>query len=119
MARNKLKWHSSKEEILDRHVIRDGKTALFAATTWARLINPFVPMDTGFLANDSVSIRARGKTGLIHYKAPYAVFNYYGEGKNFSTSKHSLASARWDVAAKRAGKLETLIKDVNAYVRRG
>ena len=116
---HKFKWRKPPGAILEKRVHKGGRTALFMAETWRRLYNPFVPMDTGFLANDGVSVFARGNVGFIHHSAPYAVFVYYGTGKNFNTAKHGLASAQWDEAAKRAGKMEVLKGDVGRYVKRG
>ena len=113
----KVKWKGGARSVINRRIIRDGATALFMAETWRRLYNPFVPMDSGFLANDSVTIRAKGSTGYIHHRAVYAAPIYYNRrGASFSTAKHALASARWDEAAKRAGRYKVLIQDVSRYL---
>jgi hypothetical protein len=114
----KIRWHRPINKIVEQRVLQGGKTALFAATTWHRLITPFTPMDTGYLANDSVTISATKSVGYIRYKTPYARINYFGATRKFQVHKHRLASYRWDLAAKRAGKDRVLIKDVNAYRRR-
>ena len=115
----KLTWNKHPRAIVSDKVYRGDGAALFMAETWRRLYNPFVPMDTGFLANDGTSVSASGNVGLIHHSAHYAVFVYYGTGKDFSASKHPLASDRWDEAAKAAGKLEVLTGDMQRFVRRG
>ena len=118
-VKHRLAWRQKPSAIMERRAQRGGRTALFMAETLRRLVNPFVPMDTGFLANDGVSVYARGSTGYVRYGAPYAVFAYYGAGKRFSPSKHPLASAEWDRAAASAGRLEVLRGDVQRFVRRG
>ena len=115
----KLTWRKSPRAIVNKRVLKGSGTALFMAETWRRLYNPFVPMDTGFLANDGVGVSAAGNVGKIHHSAHYAVFVYYGAGKNFSKSKHALATDRWDEAAKRAGKLEVLKGDMQRFIKRG
>ena len=115
----KLKWKQKPRAIIDSRVLRNGKTALFMAETWRRLYNPFVPMDTGFLANDSVTVSSRGSVGYIHHNARYAAPIYFGRSFNFSTQKHSLASAEWDKAARSAGRVKTLVRDTDAYIRSG
>ena len=116
-----LKWNGSPKAILDRKFLKGGRTALFAAVTWQRLVNPHVPMDTGLLANGAVEAFASpdGRAGLVRYGAPYAAFCYYGEGRSFSPSKHPLASARWDMAARDAGKARALAADVRRFVASG
>ena len=93
---------------------------LFAALTWHKLIDPWTPMKTGTLAHDAVSYHTEDNTtGVIRYSAPYAVPVYYGVGRRFRTEKHPLATAKWDEAAKQAGKGEELAKAVQAFIRRG
>ena len=89
------------------------------ASSWNRLHDGFVPMNTGLLAHDSVDTYVEGGAGIVHHKAPYAAAVYYGEGRNFRKEKHSLASAKWDEAAKAAGKRAELIKDVDAFIKKG
>ena len=61
---------------------------------FARLINPYVPMDTGKLSQD-ISVDANGVT----YHAEYAAKNYYGDEIRHRTDKHPLATAHWDEVA--------------------
>jgi len=116
---SEVKWKGGVKGVVDRRVLKNGKTALFAAETWRRLYDPFVPMDTGLLAHDSVTVTSQGSTGYIHHKAPYAVFVYRGSRMAFSTTKHALASSGWDVAAHRAGRSSVLVRDVKAYIASG
>jgi len=114
----RIQWNQSPATIIENKVLRRGATALFMAETWRRLYNKFVPMDTGFLANDSVVVTAERNRGRIHHRARYAKFNYYGNF-NFSRSKHALATRKWHEAAISANQHEILRRDLQAYVRRG
>ena len=114
-----FKWSRTVDQIVDEKVNKKGKTLLFMASTWQRLYDPFVPMDTGLLAHDSVDVYVEDGAGVIHHKAPYAAITYYGTGRNFSREKHQLATARWDEAAKAAGKDKDLIKSVDEYIKSG
>lgn len=86
---------------------------LFAANEAFRLMTPYVPMDTGMLAQ-TVDIQP----GEVHYKVPYAHKQYNGENFNFSKEKHSKATAHWDEAMM-AARVDDLAKAINAYMRRG
>lgn len=61
-------------------VMKDRGFWTFAATQWHRLYKPYVPFDTGTLAN-SVTITP----GCIEHTAPYAHYQYTGEvyGPNY------------------------------------
>jgi hypothetical protein len=113
-----FKWNKPIGQIITG-VLGDDKTALFAAETWHRLYDKFVPMDSGSLAHDAVDHYVEKGVGIIHHKAPYAYRQYEGESFNFSTEKHPLATARWDEAAKQAGLGATLAKDIQNYIKRG
>lgn len=95
-----LKWNRSLAKIAEDATGGD-KTLLFMANEAVRLMDPFVPMDTGMLA-DNVDTYVEGGAGKAHYRSPYAHFQFNGEGFNFSHEKHPLATARWDEAMKAA-----------------
>jgi hypothetical protein len=76
-------------------------------------------MDTGMLAIGQVDYYTQNGEGIIHHKAPYALRQYEGDNFNFRKTEHPLATARWDVAAKQAGKAKQLAEDTEAYIRRG
>ena len=80
-------------------------------------MNPYVPMDTGTLANDSVRIIANEKSAEVHYNTPYAAKMYYGDKLNFSKEKHPLASSHWDIEAMKSGR-EKLAAAVSEYIKR-
>jgi len=120
-----VKWNKPVQKIIDKKVLKDGKTLKFMAVTWHRLYNKFVPWETGTLADRAVDhkVDMAEQRGIIHHKPPYAKFVYggvtWGRQMVFSREKHPHASAQWDEAAKRAGLADTLAKDVEAYIRRG
>lgn len=84
----------------------------FAHTEWNKLIFPYVPFDTGTLA-ESVNI----SSDCIEYRAPYAS-TVYNQNRNFRTDKHELASSRWDEAAAPT-QSPKLIEALQAYVDSG
>jgi len=113
----RVEWNEPIDAIINRRVLRDGKTALFMAETWRRLYTPFVPRDQGPLYNDSVSVHSEGAKGYIHHNVPYARYIYYGHQLNFSKAKHHLAAAQWDMAAHKAGRSKALVSDTQAYIQ--
>lgn len=92
------------------------KTMLFAANEAYRLMNPFVPMDTGTLA-DTVGITATETVGTVHYKVPYASRQYYAQGRSFRKHKHPMATAYWDHAMKQLHG-DQYIQSIQAYVKK-
>ncbi len=113
-----LKWNRPIKQIVGDALGGD-KTLLFMAQTYARLYNPFVPMDTGMLATGAVQYGVDNGAGFIRHTSPYAHRQYNGDGFNFSQERHPLASAHWDEAAKQAGKGKVLAADIQAYIRSG
>lgn len=112
-------WLRPKDKIINDRVLHDGKTLMFMASTWWKLYDPFIPMDTGMLAHDTVDVYVQGDVGIIHHKAPYAEDAYNAVGREFRKEKHPLATAKWDEAAKTAGKKDVLIKDTQAFIKKG
>ncbi len=80
---------------------------------WWRLISPYTPFQTGNLMED-VTVTAEG----IKYNSPYAHRMYTGDGFNFCTDKHPLASAHWDKVAK-PSQLPCLARTLNNYIKAG
>lgn len=85
----------------------------FAASEWHRLYLPYVPFDTGILANQ-VNITP----WEIEHTAPYAQYQYYSEGHHFNRSIHPKASAKWDKAAAATQKIN-LYRSLQNYVNSG
>ncbi len=84
----------------------------FAHNEWNKLIFPYVPFNTGTLA-ESVDISAEA----ITYKTPYASA-VYTQNRNFRKDLHPLASSKWDKAAEPTEKPK-LIAALQAYVDSG
>ena len=67
---------------------------------YAEVIDPWVPMDTGLLANDLVI----DETGILYEAYDeadgyYAAKNYYDVSIKHRTTHHPLATAYWDKVA--------------------
>ena len=88
----------NKSAIIDK-VKYNEKMGTHAAETWRKLIEPYVPYNTGRLCND-VTI----KPYIIQYNAPYAGKVYNDLKMNFRKDKHPLATARWSEVATPAVK---------------
>lgn len=84
----------------------------YANTRLHAYCSPYVPMDTGYL-DQTVDITSE----YVHYKAPYAHKMWEGDGLNFSTDKHPLATAHWDKAMAVA-KGQKLADDITAYIKK-
>ena len=98
-------------QILEK--VNNKRLGTFIAKTWKDYLDPYTPRDTGFLMQN-FSIRPFE----IHYTEPYAVYNYYGDGKNFQ-KKNPYATSHWDKAAEGAGQKDKLIRTVNAALQSG
>ena len=107
-----FKWNKSESKIINDVGINQ-KFNLFMAQECMRLMNPFVPMDTGVLSQ-TVETKADGKRGIVHYTVPYAHRQYNGTSFNFSKEKHPLATHHWDKAMLTAKKTQ-LIKTLEKY----
>ena len=88
---------------------------LYIATRWWELYTPYVPMRDGYLYGTVDFSKLR----VIEHTQNYSQRMYEGEGFNFSKRKHELATAYWDEAAKRAGKLDVLQRDAQKYIDKG
>jgi len=112
----KIDWHKPTAQIA-KDALGGERSALFAASEARRLMNQYVPMDTGSLA-DNVSVYTENGGGIVHYLSPYAQRVYNGDTMHFSREKHPHATARWDAAMQTAHGAE-LVRAVQAYVKRG
>lgn len=93
-------------------ICRNERIGIFAAETFARLMTPYVPMDTGTLSQSYTT-----EPRKVIYNQPYAHRLYEGKGFNFSKEKHPLATAHWDEAAK-AAKGKQLADEISNYIRK-
>ena len=110
--RTTFKWNKSQSKIVNDLGINQ-KLNLFMAQECMRLMNPFVPMDTGALSQ-TVETKATNERGMVHYMVPYAHRQYNGTSFNFSKEKHPLATHHWDKAMLLAKKAQ-LIKTLDKY----
>lgn len=135
----KFNWNKPEKQILESSTGGD-RTLLFMANEAKRLMEPYVPYLNGPLST-KVSAGVDSGGGYVHYKQPYAGFQYYGvvmigkksnspyagynEGKkttaqklNYNKSKHPLATSQWDKAMK-AAHMGYLTRAVQDYVKKG
>ncbi|MES1923533.1 hypothetical protein MHBO_005120 [Bonamia ostreae] len=91
----------------------NNRVGTFTAETAARLMTPYVPMDSGTLSSNY-----RTTPFKVEYLAPYAHYQYEGSGFNFSREKHRLATAQWDKAMNKA-KGKELAKEIEEFIKRG
>lgn len=134
-----FRWNRNESQILNLATGGNG-TQLFIANEAKKLMDPYVPMRFGFL-HKNVSVGADSGGGYVHYKEPYANFQYYGivmtgvnshspyakhaekketKGRKIkhSTARHPLATSEWDKAMKVA-RMNDLIRATENYIKRG
>ncbi len=109
-----LKWNKPLGKVVEDATGGDA-TALFMANEAQRLMDPYVPMETGMLADNVDTYVERG-AGKVHYRSPYAHYQYNGEGFNFSHEKHPKATAKWDAAMK-SERGKDLVAAVQNFVK--
>ena len=118
MGISDIKWNKPIDQIIRQDIL--GKdTMQFIAIEAEMLMNPFVPMDTGKLANYSLKILAGDTWAEIHYDVPYAASVFYNKrGVVFRKEKHPLATSFWDKRSMEAGGKEKLAGAVGEYIKR-
>lgn len=107
-----IRWAKrlNAKKISNRYI--NDRVRLFAHSELYRLSNKYVPMRTGYLAQN-VEITPQH----VRYKAPYAARMYYGVGFRFRKDRHPLATAMWDKVAMQTQRGK-LTRAVAAYMRR-
>lgn len=95
-----------------KKIASDDRVGMFVASESARLMGPYVPMDTGMLYQQVVL-----EPFEVTYTQPYAEAIYNGEGYDFSKEKHPLATAKWDQAMISAKGIE-LANSITEYIKR-
>lgn len=107
-----IRWAKklNTKQISNRFI--NDRVRMFAHNELYRLSNKYVPMQTGYLAQN-VEITPK----YVRYKAPYAARMYYGVGFRFRKNKHPLATAMWDKVAMQTQR-DKLTRAVEAYMRR-
>lgn len=108
MAKLEFTLNGSIKDIAEK-VLGGVETKRFMAERAAHYIDPYVPRDTGFLA-DSAEIDEDG----IVYNASYAEEQYHWAGVR--RSKNLLASSYWDKAAMES-RYDDLLKDVEGRIK--
>ena len=111
-----LTWNKPLSVIVEERVGSDA-FLLYAATTARHLMDKFVPMDTGSLA-DNVNVYVENGMGIVHYISPYARYPFYGTHMKFGTEKHAFASAGWHKPMVQAHGAE-LAAALQKYIDRG
>lgn len=96
-----------------KSICSNPKVGLFLASTCERYMNPYVPMDTGTLSQDTTVEQFR-----VTYNQPYAHRMFEGTNLNFNKEKHPLATAHWEKAMEVARKND-IATDVTNYIRKG
>ena len=84
----------------------------YAAESWKKRVEPYIPYNTGRLCND-VTIRPYS----ITYNAPYANKVYNDLKMNFRKDKHPLATVRWNEVAAPA-IMDYFVQDLQDFVNR-
>ena len=132
-----LQWAKTDMQLL-KDLGLSRQLYLFMAQTAARLMAPFVPMDSGLLSQNYTT-SANTEYGQVHYKSVYAHYQYYGElmvapngsawakkgepkhytGKPLKYSKqlHPLATSRWDIAMMTAKRSQFLKEISNERIK--
>ena len=120
-----IKWEKPIEQLIKQDIL--GKDIMtFAAKTAKKIMNDFVPMDTGNLSNDEnaadirnkVEIMAGETLAVVVYTASYAAFAYYNNRSvKFKKIHHSKATAHWDRHSMNAGGKEKLVGAVSEYIK--
>lgn len=102
--------HIEPNEVLDK--INSDRAGWFAAKEWKRLVDDYVPMDTGQLAEFNI----RYHPWEIEYYAPYAAAVYdRKKAVKFNTKFHKKACRQWDKAAIREKKDKILNDSMQGY----
>lgn len=84
-----------------------------AAREWWRLYADWTPYREGDLYK-----KVRFKPWEIHHFAPYARYQYYGDGFRFYDEEHHNAGSRWDKRAEPTQKPK-LVQTLQRFVDRG
>ena len=95
----------------------DDSARMFAAGEAMRLMDDYVPMNTGALAQ-SAEVSVQDGKGRVYYSKPYAAECYYGENRRFSREKHQKATAFWDRAMIQVSGFD-LVKNIENFIKGG
>ena len=97
--------------------IFNDKVGFYIASTWGKIFEKYVPMDTGTLSQ-----RYDVEPFKVIYTQKYSYYQWQGISKkgtrlNYSKEKHSLAQSHWEKAAER-DKKDEVAESVTAYLKK-
>lgn len=129
----KTKINSVGKILKDHGLDKDGRVIRFIRDETDRLMNPFVPMDSGTLRRN----KTYPSNNKIKYMSPYSQYMYYGElmlsksgsswaklGEKKAVSSKKLkyhtsgTGPKWDKMMLQRRKND-LVKDVENYIKSG
>ncbi len=129
----KVKMNPTAKIIKDHGLDNNGRVTRFLRDDMDRLMNPYIPFDTGMLRRN----KKYPNNYSIKYSSPYAKYQYYGKlmltkngsswaklgEKKVSTNKElkyhtSGTGAKWEKLMLQRRKND-LIKDVENYIKQG
>ena len=129
----KVKMNSTNRILKDHGLNKDGRVVRHLRDESDRLMNPFIPMDSGMLRRN----KTYPNNYSIKYTSPYAKYQYYGKlmlsktgsswaklgEKKVLTSKNlkyhtSGTGPKWDKLMLQRRK-DDLVKDVENYIKNG
>ena len=129
----KVKMNATNKILKDHGLDKDGRVVRFLRDDADRLMDPFIPMETGILKRT----KTYPNNHEIKYTSPYAKYQYYGKlmlsksgsswaklgEKKVLTSKNlkyhtSGTGAKWDKLMLQRRKND-LIRDVENYTKSG
>lgn len=105
----KFEWYDENKTL--KRFTENDKVGKFLAETCERYMNPYVPMDTGMLAQNTLI-----EPFKVTYNQPYAHRQYTGDGFHFSRDMHPLATSRWDREMQAARKKD-IAKETSDFIR--
>ena len=96
------------------NILTDEDTMLLVHANYAKILDPYVPYDTGYLSQESVEIEPDG----VVYTADYAWSQYYTTTFKHKTEYHPLATAFWDKVAMENHYDEMMAKILEIFAER-
>lgn len=104
-----FEWFDENKTL--KRILGNNRVGTFVASTCERFMNPYVPMDTGMLAQNTLV-----EPFKVTYNQPYAHRQFNGNGFNFSRDMHPLATSHWDKAMQSA-RGNDIANEVSIYIR--
>lgn len=101
----------NRQKILNK--VTNDNFGRFASVTWKKLIDPYVPKNTGQLMQNVDVLPF-----ALHYKENYANAVYNMRNAKFKKI-NPYSTYEWDVAAEKAGQKTKLYRTLNSALRSG